>query len=111
MHWLVRQLGSRWTFAILEALRCEPLRFAKLKRSLGSISQRMLTLSLRKLERDGLVHREEIGGQPPQVSYELTPLGASLLTQLAVLDCWLEANRQKIAKANASYYGRRHNRD
>lgn len=105
LHWLVRQLGSRWAFAILDALRGGAMRFAKLKRALDPISQRMLTFSLRKLERDGLVHREETAGQPPQVSYELTPLGASLLAQLTALDSWLKSNQDKILKANARFRG------
>lgn len=101
--WLVRQLGNRWTFPVLNALGRSPLRFAKLKRALEPVSQRMLTLSLRKLERDGLVHREEVPGQPPQVTYELTPLGISLLAPLTVLDHWLETNREKIFTANVRF--------
>jgi DNA-binding HxlR family transcriptional regulator len=105
-HWLVRRLGDRWTLPILCALSVCPMRFAKLKRTLDPISQRMLTLSLKKLERDGLIGRNEIPGLLPQVTYELTALGKSLVERLATFDNWLDANRRKILDANNSYSSR-----
>lgn len=95
-HWLLRRLGNRWTFPIIEALRQGPMRFARLKRALDPVSQRMLTLSLRKLERDDLVYREEIAGQPPQVTYGLTPLGIALVDRLSEFDAWLVAHGQLL---------------
>jgi DNA-binding HxlR family transcriptional regulator len=105
-HWLVRRLGDRWTYPIIDILRCGPMRFASLKKALGRISQRMLTLSLKKLERDGLVYRKRYPGLPPHVTYELTSSGMSLLDILAPFDHWLEANRRHIQEANKSYLGR-----
>lgn len=93
-HRLLRQLGNRWTFPIIEVLRYGPMRFARLKRTLDPVSQRMLTLSLRKLERDDLVYREEIAGQQPQVTYGLTPLGTALIDRLIEFEAWLAASRQ-----------------
>jgi DNA-binding HxlR family transcriptional regulator len=105
-HWLVRRLGDRWTLPILHALGAGPMRFARLKKTLDPISQRMLTLSLKKLERDGMIYRNEIIGVLPQVTYKLTVLGISLIKRLAILDGWLDANRRKILDANKSYSSR-----
>jgi len=105
-HWLVRRLGDRWTLPIIDILRQGPIRFAKLKKALGPISQRMLTLSLKKLERDGLVYRISYPGSPPHVTYELTSSGMSLLEMLAPFDNWLEANFRHILEANKSFFGR-----
>lgn len=105
-HWLVRRLGDRWTFPIIDVLRHGSMRFAKLKKALGPISQRMLTLSLKKLERDGLVYRRSYPGSPPHVTYELTSSGMSLLEMLAPFDNWLEVNRRHILEANESFFGR-----
>jgi DNA-binding HxlR family transcriptional regulator len=91
-YWLLRRLGNRWTIPILSALRKGPVRFARLKRALDSVSQRMLTLSLRRLEHDGLIYREEISGQPPQVRYGLAPLGLALVERLDDFDRWLAAH-------------------
>jgi DNA-binding HxlR family transcriptional regulator len=102
-HWLVQRLGDRWTFPILVVLRRSPMRFAKLKRALGPVSQRMLTFSLKKLERDGLIHREERPGVPPQVSYRLTALGVSLVDRLATFNSWLEDHRSTILAAHLRY--------
>lgn len=88
---LLRRLGNRWTFPILGMLRREPMRFARLKRSLEPVSQRMLTLSLRRLERDALVYRQEVPGQPPQVTYGLTPLGIALVARINDFEAWLAA--------------------
>lgn len=96
IQWLLRQLGNRWSFPILGALHHGPMRFAKLKRALDPVSQRMLTLSLRKLERDDLVYREEVAGQPPQVTYGLTPLGIALVQRLSDFESWLARNRQML---------------
>lgn len=93
-YWLLRRLGNRWTIPILSALRQGPVRFAKLKRALNSVSQRMLTLTLRRLEHDGLIYREEIPGQTPQVRYSLAPLGVALVERLDDFERWLAAQGQ-----------------
>jgi DNA-binding HxlR family transcriptional regulator len=94
---LMRRLGNRWTFPILAMLRREPMRFARLKRSLEPVSQRMLTLSLRQLERDGLVYRQEQPGQPPQVTYGLTALGIALAGRIQDFEAWLAAHDVRTA--------------
>ncbi len=96
VHWLLRRLGNRWTFPIIDTLRHGPMRFAKLKRALDPVSQRMLTLSLRKLEQDDLIYRQEIAGQPPQVTYGLTSLGIALVDRLTEFDAWLAAYQQLL---------------
>lgn len=92
-YWLMRRLGNRWTVPILLALRHESLRFAKLKRTLDPVSQRMLTLTLRRMEQDELVYRTELPGQPPPVTYGLTPLAAALVERLEELEACLAALR------------------
>jgi DNA-binding HxlR family transcriptional regulator len=103
VHWLLRQLGDRWSLAIIAILQLGPARFAKLKKSLGTVSHRILALSLKKLERDGLVSRFEQPCTPPQVTYALSALGHSLLEQLQGLDHWVHKNRQDILAANHRY--------
>lgn len=93
---LMRRLGHRWTFPTIRALRHGPMRFARLKRALDPVSQRMLTLTLRKLERDELVYREEIVGQPSQVTYGLTPLGVALVDRLTEFEAWLAAIKKTL---------------
>lgn len=95
---LMQRLGNRWTFPILGILRRQPMRFAKLKRSLEPVSQRMLTLSLRRLERDNLVYREEKPGQPPQVTYGLTPLGEALVGRIKDFEAWLSVHANPKAQ-------------
>lgn len=75
---IVFRLGEKWTLLALYALGTGPLRFRALQRAVEGISQRMLTQTVRNLERDGLVSRTVVASVPPQVSYALTPLGESL---------------------------------
>ena len=90
---LAQCFGNRWAMPILCELYQEPLRSAKLKRTLAPISQRMMTLSLRKLEREGLVWRREQAGQPPQVTYGLTTLGKTLREHLSEIERRLSNGR------------------
>ncbi len=102
-------LGDRWTTLILLVLATGACRHAELRRVLGglsqekAISQRMLTLKLRALERDGFVLRHATAHVPPQVSYELSPLGAALHGQAATLIGWIEASSSTIAKARSAF--------
>ncbi len=89
IHWLMRRLGNRWTFPILDVLRHGPMRFASLKRTLDPVSQRMLTLSLRNLEQDGLVYRQKMPVMPLQVAYGLTPAGVVLVGRLEEFEAWM----------------------
>ena len=83
------------------------MRFNELRRSIGGISQRMLTLTLRGLERDGLVTRTVFPTIPPRVDYELTPLGRDLLEPVSALGDWAIRNQPKIARAREQFDGRR----
>ena len=80
-----------------------PKRFSELRRALGSISQRMLTLTLRGLERDGLVTRTVFPTVPPRVDYELTKLGRSLLEPVSGMGLWARQNRERIQEARQRF--------
>ncbi len=80
-----------------------PLRFRQLQRAVGGVSQRMLTLTVRRLERDGLVHRTVYPTVPAQVDYRLTEMGASLTHLLKALADWSLAHRKDIAQAQTDY--------
>jgi DNA-binding HxlR family transcriptional regulator len=82
------RVGDKWTVLVVSTLGNGPMRFNELRRALGSISQRMLTLTLRALERDGLVTRTVFPIVPPRVDYELTRLGRSLLEPVNALALW-----------------------
>jgi DNA-binding HxlR family transcriptional regulator len=82
-----------------------PLRFNELRRAIGGISQRMLTLTLRGLERDGLVTRTVFPTIPPRVDYELTSLGRDLLVPVSALGEWAIRNQSKIARAREQFDG------
>ena len=83
-----------------------PRRFMELRREVGAISQRMLTLTLRQLERDGLVQRTVYPVVPPRVEYRLTPLGGTLLESIQAIVTWTLAHREEIALARAAYDAR-----
>src|SRR5271166_6233142 len=96
---VLARVGDKWTVLVVTTLGDGPKRFNELRRALGSISQRMLTLTLRGLERDGLVTRTVFPTIPPRVDYELTKLGRSLLTPVSSLGLWARQNRSAIADA------------
>ncbi len=100
---LLARVGDKWTVLIVSRLGAGPLRFNELKRIVGGISQRMLTLTLRNLERDGLVTRTVTPSIPPRVDYELTALGRDLLTPVAALGDWAVENQDAIAAARAAF--------
>jgi DNA-binding HxlR family transcriptional regulator len=100
---LLDRLGDKWTLLVVELLGQGTRRFSELRREIDDISQRMLTLTLRRLERDGLVRRTVYPVVPPRVDYELTPLGASLLDAVAPLVTWTRDHRDVIAGARAAY--------
>jgi DNA-binding HxlR family transcriptional regulator len=96
------RIGDKWTVLVVEQLSAEgrgPMRFNEIRRSIDGISQRMLTLTLRALERDGLVTRTVHPTIPPRVEYELTELGRSLRRPLVAVAEWARANRAAIAEA------------
>src|SRR5207248_7182245 len=96
---VLARVGDKWTVLVVGTLGDGSKRFNELRRALGSISQRMLTLTLRALERDGLVTRTVFATIPPRVEYELTRLGRSLLEPVSSLGLWARQNRSAIADA------------
>jgi DNA-binding HxlR family transcriptional regulator len=102
---LLARVGDKWTVLVVYVLGRGPRRFNELRREIGGISQRMLTLTLRGLERDGMVTRSVTATIPPRVDYALTDLGRSLLGPVAELGEWAKRNRARIDKARARYDG------
>jgi DNA-binding HxlR family transcriptional regulator len=100
---VLARVGDKWTVLVVSTLGEGPMRFNELRRALGSISQRMLTLTLRALERDGLVTRTVFPTIPPRVDYELTRLGRSLLEPVNALALWARKNRAGIQDARRRF--------
>ena len=92
------RIGDKWTVLVVELLADGPMRFNEIRRTIGSISQRMLTLTLRGLERDGLVTRT-VYQVPPRVDYELTRLGRTLREPLVAVAGWARKHRPAIVEA------------
>jgi DNA-binding HxlR family transcriptional regulator len=103
---VLARIGDKWTVLVVGELGDGPKRFNEIRRSLGSISQRMLTLTLRGLERDGLLTRTVYPTIPPRVEYELTPLGLSLLEPVNGLGLWARRHRPAIQSARDAYDAR-----
>ena len=93
------RIGDKWTVLVVELLAHGPVRFNEMRRTIGSISQRMLTLTLRGLERDGLVTRTVYPTIPPRVEYELTRLGRTLREPVIAIADWARKNRPAMAEA------------
>ncbi|AHI26344.1 transcriptional regulator, HxlR family [Komagataeibacter xylinus E25] len=100
---VLRRVGDKWSVLIVVLLELGPRRFNDLKRSIPGISQRMLTLTLRSLERDGLVDRTVIPTIPPHVTYGLTEMGRSLGTPVRALCLWAEDHVAAIDAARDRY--------
>jgi DNA-binding HxlR family transcriptional regulator len=100
---VLERVGDKWTVLVVTTLGTGPKRFNELRRSIASISQRMLTLTLRGLERDGFVTRTVFPTVPPRVDYELTELGRSLLTPVGALGAWALQNRPRIQAARLRF--------
>jgi len=103
---VLARVGDKWTVLVVSMLGDGPKRFNEIRRGLGSISQRMLTLTLRALERDGLVTRTVYPTIPPRVDYELTKLGHSLLAPVSGLGLWARQNRAAIEAARHRFDAR-----
>lgn len=97
------RIGDRWSMLVILQLHAGPARFNALKRTLGDISQRMLALTLRHLERDGLVSREVFPTNPPQVEYTLTDLGHTLFAKVGALAEWAGENHAAINRARKRF--------
>jgi DNA-binding HxlR family transcriptional regulator len=100
---VLARVGDKWTVLVVSELGHGPRRFNEIRRALGSISQRMLTLTLRGLERDGLVTRTVFPTVPPRVDYELTKLGRSLLEPVSGIGLWARQNRERIQEARRRF--------
>ena len=100
---VLARVGDKWTVLVVSTLGDGPKRFNELRKALGSISQRMLTLTLRGLERDGLVTRTVLPTNPPRVDYELTRLGRSLLEPVSELGSWARKHRAAIQDARLRF--------
>jgi DNA-binding HxlR family transcriptional regulator len=96
---VLNRVGDKWSVYVVRLLGEGPRRFSELKRTIDGISQRMLTLTLRGLERDGLVTRTVFPTVPPRVDYELTELGRTLLEPVRALATWAAEHRQTIQAA------------
>ncbi|WP_310831887.1 winged helix-turn-helix transcriptional regulator [Paenibacillus pedocola] len=103
---ILDRVGDKWSVLIIVNLGSGPLRFKELQRRSGGISQRMLTQTLRYLERDGIVWRKATPTVPLTVEYGLTALGESLLQPLTTLVGWVNGNREEITSARISYDSR-----
>lgn len=100
---IIDRVGDKWTVMVLGNLSEGTHRFNELMRDIPGISHRMLTLTLRGLERDGLLRRTAFATVPPRVEYALTPLGFTLTKPLAVLAEWARHNRHEIEEAQQLY--------
>ena len=100
---LVDTLGDKWVTLVLCGLRDGPKRYTELARQIAGVSQKMLTQTLRTLERDGLVSRTVTASVPVRVDYELTPLGHSLLEPIQHLKAWAEDHVPEVREAQEAY--------
>lgn len=98
-RWFFQQFGDKWSLPVLGCLFNGPLRFSQLRKELEPISERMLILTLKKLEENGFIEHGQSAGQPAQNAYGLTPQGMSLLEQVADLFQWTNANVTTILKS------------
>ncbi len=103
---VLARVGDKWSVLIIGSLGDGPKRFNELRKSIEGVSQRMLTLTLRGLERDGLVTRTMFPTIPPRVDYELTALGRDLLEPVAALGLWADQHREVIQAARDKFDAR-----
>ncbi|WP_175410429.1 helix-turn-helix domain-containing protein [Streptomyces sp. TRM64462] len=100
---ILDRVADKWSLLVIALLDRRSLRFSELRRQIDGISQRMLTVTLRQLERDGLVKRTVHPVVPPRVDYELTPLGATLHDTIRSLVIWTEEHQNEIAASRTDY--------
>ncbi|MBP0439318.1 winged helix-turn-helix transcriptional regulator [Tianweitania sediminis] len=100
---ILARVGDKWTVLVVELLGKGPMRFNELRRMIGGISQKMLTATLRGLERDGFVTRTVYPTIPPRVDYELTDLGRELLVPVHALGDWARVNIGRVEAARARF--------
>ena len=100
---ILSTIGDKWTVLIVMTLAKGPMRFNEIRRAVDGISQRMLTLTLRGLERDGFATRTVFPTVPPRVDYALTELGKTLIAPLTAIGTWAIAHREAVADARANF--------
>ncbi|MEV8290268.1 winged helix-turn-helix transcriptional regulator [Streptomyces niveus] len=100
---ILDRIGDKWSLLVIALLDVSTLRFTELRREIDGVSQRMLTVTLRQLERDGLVKRTVHPVVPPRVEYQLTPMGRTLHTTINALVVWTEEHQNQIAAAREEY--------
>lgn len=101
---VLSRLGDKWSVLVLTTLKVNgKLRFSDIQRTIGDISQRMLTVTLRSMEVDGIISREVYAEVPPRVEYELTKLGESLFPHLERLVLWAEENIDTIIVSRSTF--------
>ncbi|MFH9062269.1 winged helix-turn-helix transcriptional regulator [Streptomyces coeruleorubidus] len=103
---ILDRIASKWSLLVIALLENRRLRFTELRREIDGVSQRMLTVTLRSLERDGLVKRTVYPVVPPRVEYELTSLGRTLHATIQSLVTWTERHQEEIAAARSAYDAR-----
>lgn len=100
---MLNRIADKWTVLVLGLLENETKRFSTLQREIGGISQKMLTQTLRSLERDGLIVRKVYPEVPPRVEYAMTPLGKTLVGLLGALRVWSETHMSEVMQAQHAY--------
>ncbi|HUR02295.1 MAG TPA: helix-turn-helix domain-containing protein [Nonomuraea sp.] len=100
---ILDRVGDKWSVLVMNLLGSGPKRYSELQRSIDGISQRMLTLTLRSLERDGLVHRTVTPTSPPRVDYGLTEVGKTLSSPVSGLIRWADDHRDYVARSRHRY--------
>ncbi len=100
---ILARVGDKWTVMVVGTLSAGPMRYNAIQRRIGAISQRMLTLTLKGLEEDGLVTRTVFPVIPPRVDYELTDLGRTLLEPITILFNWASVHQSEMLMARAKF--------
>lgn len=108
---MLDRVGDKWSLLVIGTLRDGPMRFGLIKDNIAGISQRMLTLTLRKLERDGMVDRQAFAEVPPRVEYRLTAMGETLIEPVMGLVRWTLEHHREIESSRESYDRSRHQGD
>jgi DNA-binding HxlR family transcriptional regulator len=100
---ILGRVGDKWSVLIIVLLRERPMRYSELEREIETVSKKMLTRTLRNLERDGFVYRDVTPSIPPRVDYRLSDLGREVMVPLDQLAHWTLANQDRIIEARARY--------
>lgn len=100
---IMTRVGDKWSVLVVVMLGKQTLRFSELRRIIPDVSQRMLSLTLRQLERDGIVSRAVTPSVPPRVDYALTPLGSTLLATLEHLSNWANEHKVEVLQAREAF--------